>query len=126
MLLAPLGLKGNSPCSQITPNRGSVVPRGFGSLLFGIDDLTNKETLLGGLCTVLPSTFYPMLPAPFDFWHSLLFTNFHCSIFISLCSLLPFNFSSCSMIISLPPCSIPLFLAAPYSILPFLCSLLLD
>ncbi len=46
-----------------------------------------------------------------------LFPNFHCSFYIFLCSLLLFNFSSCSLIISLAPCSIfPIFCC---SLLPF-------
>ncbi len=78
-----------------------------------------------------------MLPAPinilprstcFVFLHSLLFTNFHsvCFFFISLCSLLLFNFSCCSLIISLAPCSISQFLVAACSLFKILYSLLKD
>ncbi len=56
--------------------------------------------------SLLPSIFRCLLP----------FTNFHGSFFISLCSLLLFNFSSCSLIISLAPCSISQFFAAPCSL----------
>ena len=63
----------------------------------------------GGLCSLPPSTLYPILLAPFPFRHSLLLTNFQCSFFISLCSMFLFNFSSCSLIIFLAPCSWLLF-----------------
>ena len=50
------------------------------------------------------------------FRRSLLFTNFHCSFFTSLCSLLLLIFSFCSLIISLAPCSISQFFPAPCSL----------
>ncbi len=70
-----------------------------------------NEALLGGVhapCSL--QYFIPFSLLLSIFRCSLIFTNFHCSFFISLCSLLLFNFSSCSLIISLAPCSIiPIF-----------------
>ncbi len=86
-----------------------------------------SEALLGGVyapCSLRHFPPFSLLPS--NFWRSLLFTNYHCSIFISLCSLLLFNFSSCSLIISLAPCSISQFFAAPCSLFQFFCSLLPD
>ncbi len=80
----------------------------------------------GGPCSLLPSTLHPILPDPFHFQHPLLFTNFHRSFFIFLCSLLLLNVSSCSLIISLTPCWIFQFFAAPCSLFQILCSLLPD
>ncbi len=75
------------------------------------------EALLGGVhapCSLRHFSPFSMLPSIFQ--HSLLFTNFHCSFFIFLCSLLLLIFSSCSLIISLAPCSIYHFFAAPCSL----------
>ena len=58
--------------------------------------------------------FTPFSLLPSLFWRSLLLTNFHCSFFIFLCSLLLFHFSSCSHDIF--SCSISKFLAAPCSL----------
>ncbi len=63
------------------------------------------EALLGGVyapCSLRHFNPFSLLPSIFR--RPLLFTNFHYSLF-SLCSLLLFNFSSCSLIISLAPCS---------------------
>ncbi len=76
------------------------------------------EALLGGVyapCSLRHFTPFYLLPSIFR--RALLFTNFHCSFFVSLCSLLLFNFSPCSLIISLAPCSIfPIYCC---SLLPF-------
>ena len=76
--------------------------------------LLQKEwwgSVRGGLCSLRHFTPFSLLPSIFR--RSLLCTNFHCSFFISLCSLLLLIFSSCSPIISLAPCSISQFFAAP-------------
>ncbi len=75
------------------------------------------EALLGGVydpCSLQHFTLFSLLPS--NFQCSLLFTNFHCSLYISICSLLLFNFFSFSLIISLAPCSISQFSAAPCSL----------
>ncbi len=76
------------------------------------------EPLLGG-GVYAPCSIRHFIP--FSLLHSIfrrspLFTNFHCSFFISLCSLFLFNFSSCSLIISLAPCPISQFISAPCSL----------
>ncbi len=68
-------------------------------------------------CSLRHFTSFSLLPSIFR--RSLLFTIFHCSFFISLCSLLLSYFSSCSLIISLAPCSISRFFAAPCSLFQF-------
>ncbi len=68
--------------------------------------------------------FTPFSLLPSIFRRSLLVTNFHCSLFISLCSLLLFNVSSSSLIIYFAPFPNFLLLPAPFS--KFLCSLLPD
>ncbi len=65
-------------------------------------------------CSLCHFTPFSLLPS--IFWRLLLFTNFHCSFLISLCSPLLFNFLSCSLIISLAPCSSSQFFVAPCSL----------
>ena len=67
---------------------------------------------------------FSLLPSIFQ--RLLLFTNFYCSFFNSLCSLLLFSLSPCSLIIFLAPRSISQFFAAPCSLFQSLCSLLPD
>ncbi len=88
---------------------------------------TTTEALLGGVyapCSLRHLTPFSLLPSILR--RSLLFSNNHCSFFIFLCSLLLFNFSSCSLIISLAPCSISQFLLLPAPFSKFSCSLLPD
>ncbi len=100
----------------------------FQSILYNILSLillehppqTIIEALLGGVyapCSLRNFTPFSLLPSIFQL--SLLLCNFHCSFFISLCSLLLFNFSSCSLIISSAPCSISQSFAAPCSLFQF-------
>ena len=62
--------------------------------------VTTREALLGGSMLPAPFAILPRPPCslPF-FWRSLLFSNFHCFFFNSLCSLLLFNFFSCSLLL---------------------------
>ncbi len=72
------------------------------------------EALFGGVyspCSLRHFTLLSLLPSIFR--RSLLLTNFHCSFFISPCSLLLFNFSSCSLIILLLLAPFPKFLLLP-------------
>ena len=75
----------------------------------------------GGLCSLLPSTFYSVLPAPFHVSALAPFNQFSRLLFIFLCSLLLIYLSCCSLIVSLAPCSISKFFAAPCSIFQRMC-----
>ena len=83
------------------------------------------KALLGGSMLPAPFNILPYTPCSLLFFKARSFLPIF-TFFISLCSLLPSNFSSCSPITSLHPCSFSIFLAAPTPFCNFLCSLLPD
>ncbi len=84
------------------------------------------EALLGGVYA--PCSLQPFSPfsLPLSIFGTRSFLPIHCSFFISLCSPLLFHVSSCSLIISLAPCSISNFFMLPAPFSKFWCSLLQD
>ncbi len=78
----------------------------------------------GGVC--------PLLHTPFSFCLSSIFSNFHCSFFIVLCSQVPFNFFLllpdnffCSLLrFTIFSCSLLQSFVLPVASLPFPCSLI--
>ncbi len=92
--------------------------------------MNQRGSVRGGVyapCSLRHSTPFSLLPSIFQ--RSLLFTNFHCSFFISLCSLLlflfflllPDNFSCSLLHFPIFCCSLLPFLdfCAPYSQITF-------
>ncbi len=88
----------------------------------------NWASVRGGQCSLLLLQFPLLLPAPFNFLPFAPFSLFPCSFFIFLCSLLLFNFSSCSMFLFQTfHCFMLLLIifGAPCSRITLVCSLLL-